>query len=183
MNIENMIFLDTETTGLGEQAQVVEVAVVAADGTVLLDTFVRPTIHVEEGAAAVHGITAEQLANAPDFAAIWPILLSIMQGNTVAIYNADFDMRIITQSAQAHGLDLSPLRLVKAWCVMRAYAQFFGDYNPARRAYRWHSLGAAIEQQGLVLPVGMRLHSALADAEMTRQLTARMLNGKGRQKQ
>jgi len=65
---------------------------------------------------------------------------------------------------------------------MRAYAGFWGDYNHARRSYAWQSLGAAIDQQGLTLPEGMRLHSALADAEMTRLLVVRMLNGEGRRK-
>jgi hypothetical protein len=38
------IYLDTESTGLGPQAQIVDVALVSGDGTVLFDSFVRPTI-------------------------------------------------------------------------------------------------------------------------------------------
>ncbi|MFB6287159.1 MAG: 3'-5' exonuclease, partial [Candidatus Bipolaricaulia bacterium] len=37
------LFLDTETTGIDERAEICEIAVVAADGTSLVDTLVRPT--------------------------------------------------------------------------------------------------------------------------------------------
>jgi len=168
------VFLDTETTGLGNAAQVVEIAIVSAGGEVVLDTFVRPTVPVEDGAYAVHGYTAEQLADAPPLTEIWPELVRVLTGKTVGIYNADYDMRILRQSAEAHGLAFADLR-ARARCVMREYATFWGEYNHARKSFRWQSLGAAIDQQGLVVPPGMRLHSALADAEMTRLLAVRML--------
>ena len=182
LDISNMVFLDTETTGLGASAQAVEIAVVDHTGAVLLDTLVRPTVLVESGAAAVHGITAEQLEQAPALPEVWPDLLAALEGRTVVIYNATFDHRILTQSARAHELPTEPLQRLDVWCAMRAYAEFWGDYNVARHSYVWQSLNAAIDQQGLVLPPGMRLHSALADAEMTRLLVERMLSGEGRRK-
>ena len=174
LDISNFVFLDTETTGLSNAAQAVEIAVVDATGAVLIDTYVKPTVPVEDGAAAVHGITAQQLAQAPALPEIWPRLLEVLQGRIIAIYNADYDTRILRQSAQAHGLDITPLVNLDVVCVMRSYARYWGDYNKYRKSFVWQSLSAAIYQQELTVPPGMRLHSALADAEMTRLLALRM---------
>jgi DNA polymerase-3 subunit epsilon len=104
--------------------------------------------------ADVHGITIAELTDAPDF----------------------FDLRLLTQSAEAH--DLEAVALINAAatysCAMQAYAEYWGDYDRYYGKFRWQSLGKAIRQQQLTLPAGMRLHSALADAEMTRQLVLKM---------
>ncbi|KTS91403.1 DNA polymerase III, partial [Pseudomonas oryzihabitans] len=43
---QDVLVLDTEATGLGEDAQLIEVAVMTLGGRVLLDTLVRPAIAV-----------------------------------------------------------------------------------------------------------------------------------------
>src|SRR5699024_3788327 len=70
------VVLDTETTGLGPEAAVIEVAALdAATGEVLLDTLVNPDgDQVEPAAAAVHGITEAELARAPTWPQVWPRL-------------------------------------------------------------------------------------------------------------
>ncbi|WP_451923599.1 exonuclease domain-containing protein [Thalassolituus marinus] len=65
---ENPLFLDTETTGLGDKAQILELAISDAQGTILFETRVRPTVPIDPEAEGVHGITAESLANSPT----WP---------------------------------------------------------------------------------------------------------------
>ena len=49
----NALILDTETTGLGDDAEVVELAVIDCAGVVLLDTLVRPSGPVPAGARGV----------------------------------------------------------------------------------------------------------------------------------
>lgn len=175
--LHNIVFLDTETTGLDNAAQVVEIGIVAGDGRILVDTLVRPTCQVSDGAAAVHGITAEQLDDAPELPEVWEQVRIALDERGVHIYNADFDLRMLRQSAQAHNLPTGWLVEVanNSVCVMRQYAAFYGSYDPHRHSYRWQSLSAAIDQQRLVLPPGLRLHSAVADAEMTRQLVIKMI--------
>lgn len=172
--LHNAVFLDTETTGLGGKAEIIEIAIIDSTGEVLLDTYVKPTCAIEPGAAEVHGITEAMLVDASEFTAIWPRILAALRNRNVIIYNVDFDLRMIGQSAEVHGLDASPLRNLRAWCAMKAYADYWGDYDYYHRNNRWQSLGKAIRQQGLALPAGMRLHSALADAEMTRRLVLKM---------
>ena len=51
------VILDTETTGLGQNAQICEIAMLLADGALVLNTRVRPTIPISAEATGVHGIT------------------------------------------------------------------------------------------------------------------------------
>lgn len=126
--LRNIVFLDTETTGLDNAAQVIEIGIVAGDGSVLVDTFVRPTCPMSDGAAAVHGITAEQLAGAPELPEVWEQVRTAVDERIVHIYNADFDLRMLRQSAQAHNLPTGWLTeaAARSVCVMRQYAQFYG---------------------------------------------------------
>ena len=64
----NLVFLDTETTGLDDTAEVIEIAIVDAAGAVIFESYCRPTVPVDPGAQAVHGIGPEKLATAP----AWP---------------------------------------------------------------------------------------------------------------
>jgi DNA polymerase-3 subunit epsilon len=41
------VYLDTETTGLGSDAQVIDIALIDTDGTELINTLVRPTEFVQ----------------------------------------------------------------------------------------------------------------------------------------
>lgn len=151
-----VVYLDTETTGLGFDDEIVDVAVVGAGGQVLLDTLVRPSRPIPPGASAVHGLTDRDVAGAPTWDLVYPGLLSVLAGRVVVVYNADFDRRLVGQCCARCGLAEPAVR----WeCAMRAYADFHGE--PGRGGgYRWHPLERAVRTFG-VAPGG---HRALADA-------------------
>jgi DNA polymerase-3 subunit epsilon len=52
---------------------------------------VNPGVPVPEESRAVHGITDEELAGAPDFATVMPRVLELLQGKLPVAYNAAFD--------------------------------------------------------------------------------------------
>jgi len=85
------LLLGTETTGLA--GEIVEIGVIRGDGSVALHSLVRPV--GEMGATEIHGITAEMVAGAPSFAAIEPQLRALLHGHKVAVYNVDFDQRML----------------------------------------------------------------------------------------
>lgn len=174
--LDNAVFLDTETTGLGDDDQVVEIAVIDIAGRPLLDTLVKPTCSVTEGAANVHGITAAELLHAPDFPTVWPQLLDAVRDRDVIIYNVIFDLRLLHQSATAHSVDAAALinAATTYSCAMQAYAEYWGDYNYYHSSFRWQSLSKAIRQQKIALPPDLRPHRALADCHMTRLLVLKM---------
>ena len=159
------LFLDTETTGLDDHAEICEIAVLDADGTSLVDTLVRPTGPIPDGARQVHGITDDDVRDAPTFAEIAPWLRDVLDGREVVIYNADYDVRLLRQSAQALKLPRQTWNGPPTFrCAMRLYAEYHGDWNSSKRSYAWHKQHAAARALGLALPDD--LHRARADAEL-----------------
>ncbi|MCY3920525.1 MAG: 3'-5' exonuclease [Chloroflexi bacterium] len=153
------VIFDTETTGLSGSDQIVEISCVSATGEVLLDSLVRASCPVSQGARQVHRISDADLAQAPTIQELMPALHEVFDGRTVLAYNFDFDRRLLAQTISAAGLHWpdewrhwgeSPDR----YCIMRLYARFRGD--------KWHKLGDALAQCGLELDDS--LHRASADA-------------------
>lgn len=157
------IYLDTETTGLKQTDQIVEICLLDHDGTVLLDSLVKPTVKIPPDATRVHHITDAMVADAPTWPELWPQLEPILAQRRSAIYNAEYDLRLLQQSHRAHGLMWSTP--VSSFCVMKLYAQFRGEWNSRSRSYRWYSLEDARRQCGLDLP---NAHRACADTLLTR---------------
>lgn len=154
------LVLDTETTGLGDDAEVVEISVIDAGGQVLLDTLVRPTGPIPAEASAIHGITDAEVAIAPTWAEIHEQLSELVAGRLVIAYGADFDMRLIEQTAARHGLEW---QRPSTGCAMQLYAQYNGEWSDRRSTWRWLKLGVAAEACGID-PAGA--HRALADCRM-----------------
>ena len=100
-----VLFLDTETTGLTTQDQIIEIAIVDQIGKVLLNTLINPgRVPINPHAEAAHGITASMLRGAPSLADLWPQIRSILSGNRVVIYNAKFDRRFFPDNLACAGL-------------------------------------------------------------------------------
>lgn len=159
----NVLYLDTETTGLGDDAEIVDIAVIDSRGQVVLNTLVRPSGRIPRGASDVHGIDDQMVANAPTWPEVYPMLAKLLRNRpTVVIYNAAFDTRIINQVNRRHRL---PEFFADWQCAMLQYGAFDGEWNPRYGNYRWHKLGDAAGKLGV--PV-RSAHRALADTEACR---------------
>ncbi|WP_387492643.1 3'-5' exonuclease [Photorhabdus sp. RM96S] len=80
------LVLDTETTGLGHDAQVIELAVTDISGDVLLNTRLRSTIRIEPEATDVHGIHDVDLIAEPTWPKVAPLLSQILLSRHVVIF-------------------------------------------------------------------------------------------------
>lgn len=166
----NWVTLDTETTGF--TGQVIEWAVCAPSGEVLGQGLVKPTIPIEDGARLVHHITEYTVRDAPSFAEVWPVIWSLMQGKTVVIWGAEFDIARLLTSAQAHGMRL-PTDEFNTRCAMAQYAAYHGERNwRGNGRWKWQKLGVACAQ--LSITVSGRAHSAAADAQACAAIVRRM---------
>lgn len=151
------VYLDTETTGLADAAEILEVAVVAGDGRVLLDTLVRPRQAIPRDATRIHGIGDGDVVGAPDWRIVNAYLCQALVGRRVIVYNAEFDRRLVAQSCRLHGVPAPDC----AWeCAMRAFAAFRAEPAGFRGDFRWHRLEVAVATFGA--PPGG--HRALGDA-------------------
>lgn len=153
------VFIDTETTGLDSGAEIVEISVIGCDGTVLLDTLVRPVNPIPAAAMRVHGIRNEMVAHAPPWGQVWPWVRELLSGRQVGAYNAEFDRRMLKQSNRQNGLGWEEA-LTSFFCVMEMYRQFGS-------LYRWARLEAAAQQCRIDLP---NSHRAKDDALLARAL-------------
>lgn len=164
------LFLDTETTGRDDLAEIIEIAIVDSQGQSLISSLVKPQGIIPAGATAIHGIDAGMVQAAPSWAELWPSVQAILSGQSIGIFNADFDIRLIRQSHRRAGLGDQPAG-VSAFCIMKLYADFYGDWDVSRGSFRWQSLEAAGRQCGLALP---NAHRAEADALLARALLLHM---------
>ena len=90
--------VDTETTGLYPRAdRLVEISVVrnepGAQPQVLVNTLINPQRPV--GAIEIHGITDDDVADAPTFANVAGDVAIAMTGRVVAAHNVDFGIRLL----------------------------------------------------------------------------------------
>lgn len=158
---QDPIFLDTETTGLSSTAQALEIALVNARSEIIFETRLKPTVSIDSAAFAIHGISENELSDAPS----WPdIVIQLQQhigSHPLIIFNANFDMRILKQTAAAHNDTANWLNTLTVGCAMQLAAHYYGATN----SYGTISLASAVSQAGLHW--NGKAHSAAADAIMT----------------
>ncbi|MBI5303783.1 MAG: 3'-5' exonuclease [Chloroflexi bacterium] len=153
------VVLDLETTGLADDAQPVEIAVLNHRGETLLDTRVCPSVPIEKDATRVHGITNVSLNDAPMLHDVWEQLANVMQGKRVIIYNAAYDKSVLEQARQIFNLPELPASGYD--CAMVWYAQYYGQWNDFFQSYTWQHLSGG-------------KHTALSDCLATYTLIQEM---------
>lgn len=165
------LFLDTETTGLDDQAEIVEIGITDAHGNVVFQSLVKPTKEIPEQVEKIHGISNEAVQFAPTWAQIHEQVSSLVNGRFVVIYNAQYDLRLLDQTARAHGLQMPN---IDAGCAMLAFAKYLGQWNDARGNWRWHKLVSAAEY--CQYAGGGAAHRAVEDCRMAAHVVRAMAN-------
>lgn len=165
------VYLDTETTGLTNQDEIVEIAIIDHDGSTLFEELVKPRKAIPIEAQNIHGITDAMVANARTFPVMWQSIRPKLINRQVGIYNTEFDLRMMQQSYEIY--KLSWREKINAFDILVLYAQFFGEWDPRYRRYRYQSLEKAGKQCNILLP---NSHRAKDDALLTRELLHYMAN-------
>lgn len=161
------LVLDTETTGLGHPAEICQIAVADALGTIRLNSLVKTVRPIPADATRIHGITNAAVANAPGWAEIQPQLAALIEDCDVIIFNAAYDRKMLQLTDEAVGLGKTTYQDRARWhCAMLWYAAHWGEKGKYGDP-KWQSLTKAMAQQKL--PVS-NAHDALGDVLMTRQL-------------
>jgi DNA polymerase III subunit epsilon len=169
------IVLDTETTGLDptDGHRIIEIGCVEmvdrrCTGKVL-HRYINPEREIDDGAAEVHGITTEQLADKPLFAAIAAEFVDFVRGAELVIHNAPFDVGFINAELRR----LSPsLGLVEDHCSVLDTLVMARQKHPGQRV----SLDALCKRYG-VDNSGRELHGALLDARLLAEMYLLMTGG------
>lgn len=156
------VVIDFETTGLnGPDVEIVEVAILNYDGEILLDTLLKPVRSIPLEVSRIHGITDEDVVDAPRFLDVYPKLMRHLIGQPVVAYNYSFEQSILNTVTGRYGLNIR----VNPWvCAMRDYKAFRGFRNFAK-------LSTACKNEGITVE---NAHRALADCKMTLALMHKM---------
>lgn len=91
----NYVFMDTETTGVTNNDEVVNLAFIDRDTQMVYNSYFKPSIKMTPEASAVSGITDEFLANKPTILEEWGNIKKALNSRRYAIYNKSFDERMI----------------------------------------------------------------------------------------
>lgn len=163
------VYLDTETTGTDRNSEIVEVCIVNEDGKVLYQSFVKPISPITADTTRIHGITNDMIRGAPNWLRVWPEVEAVIADRYIGIYNADFDLRMMQQTHAKYRLPWIANPVARNFCIMKMYAQFYGDWDPVRGSYRWQSLDSAGRQCHIPL---RNTHRAFDDCLLAREILA-----------
>jgi DNA polymerase-3 subunit epsilon len=168
------VIIDTETTGLKEDDEIIEIAIINMSGEVLLNTLVKPTRNIPADVINIHHITNEMVASAPSWAEIYPQVMEIIDHRKWLAWNSKFDARLITQTSLITGQydGLSAAEVIHEYNrihhnqidAKRTYSEWYGEFEEDRQGFKRQHLAAAIAQQNV--DVDGAAHRALADCLM-----------------
>jgi len=130
--------------------------------------YLNPGREIEEGAAKVHGLTAEFLADKPKFADVAKDFIEYVSGAELIIHNAAFDVEFLDQE-----LSLAGLKKLSAYCpsVIDTLAMA-RELHPGKR----NGLDALCERYA-INNSHRTLHGALLDARLLAEVYLALTRG------
>lgn len=168
------IVLDTETTGLDPRQghRIIEVACLEMVNRRLtgrhLHKYFNPEREIDAGAAAVHGITLDFLADKPKFADLADEFLEFVSGAELVIHNAPFDVGFL--NAELDRLGRVPVETI---CNgVTDTLRMAKELHPGKR----NSLDALCERYAIDNS-RRTLHGALLDTELLAEVYLSMTRG------
>ena len=172
------IILDTETTGLEVKQghRVIEI------GAVLLNdrkksedhfhSYVNPSRLIDEEASKVHGITNADLEDKPTFDAIAEEFLEFVDGSTLVIHNAQFDVGFLNNELK---LASTSYPMLEEICEIEDSLLIARDKYPGQR----NSLDALAVRFD-VSGYDRTFHGALLDANILADVYMRLTGGQSK---
>ena len=166
-NMGSFAVLDTETTGLTKEAEIVELAVVTISGEKLFHSLLLPhdlPAYLKSKARAMHSFSEEAIGAAPTLPEKWEEIAAIFSLYHPCAYNAAFDFPMIRRSAVAWGIAAPAL---SGTCTMKMFQAFMSSDDP-------YKLSEACAIMGVEQGIYGVAHTALADALATAALLRAM---------
>ena len=117
LNYSDYLIIDTETTGLQEDDEVVELAILDFYGNELYHSLYEPHKEVFWAAAKKTGLTKRKLLGYPKFVDEWNKVVEIVSGKNLIAHNAEFDCRLIMQTLDRYGLNKFEGKAIFSGCI------------------------------------------------------------------
>jgi len=172
------IILDTETTGLEVQQghRVIEIGAVLINDRNKSEehfhTYINPTRLIDEEASKVHGIMNEDLIDKPLFEDIAEEFLEFIDGSTLVIHNAPFDVGFLNHELK---LASSKYPTLEEICIIEDSLALARDKYPGQR----NSLDALASRFN-ISGYDRTFHGALLDANILADVYMALTGGQSK---
>lgn len=152
----HLLCLDTETTGLTDTDEIVQLSIIDGNGSVLFNEYIKPQATQEwPEAEAIHHISPAMVADKLTISDHKETIESILAAGEVVIgYNLDFDLSFLRLA----GIQIP--QQIGTFDVMAEFAEIYGQWDPYHSNYRWQKLSVCAEYFGYT---GMSFHNSLDD--------------------
>ena len=165
------VIFDTETTGVETTDEIIQIGIIDHTGAVIFESKIKPEQSIQN--SQYHGITDDDVKDAPEFKAVYQQIADAMTGKLVLAYNYSYDRRMLEQVCRKHGLEMPVFG--GNGCAMEMFAQFHGEWNSYHGNYRWQKLRDALASFGLKHEdFGDAEHDAVTDAKATLAVIKKM---------
>lgn len=175
INFEEIVFFDTETTGLevSKGHRIVEFGAVTSSeyDEQVAHHYFNPDRDIDKEAFETHGLTVERLEEEPEFYLRAVEIASFMYGRFVMAHNARFDVEFVDEELKIASRRLDrDMGTLSSNCVVIDTMVLAKLIFPGQR----HSLDALCNKLG-VDKSSRKYHGALLDAMLLKQVFNKML--------
>lgn len=118
----NAVILDTETTGLSNDARIIDLGILAMDGKEILSETYNPQVPLPEIITQITGYTDSDVKDCPTFTSKAKEIYDLLKDKLIIGWNIQFDMKRLNYEFSLAGLP----PLSNCFDVMRPYAMAFG---------------------------------------------------------
>ena len=141
-NKDNFVILDTETTGLNEYDEIIQLAIIDLNGNILFEKNFYPTKRgtIPPTVSEIHGLTMKSLEGNRSFAESKKNIELAINNKNIITYNIEFDKRMYLQTYNLDPENSYYPHNSKWYCAMRLYAQYCNQWDSHYGHYKWHKL-------------------------------------------
>ena len=168
MSLDNLVFVDLETTGVNpvrDRITEIGLVIVQGDSVTRWSTLINPGCRIPPFIQGLTGITDEMVADAPSFADVADEVESRLANFTFIAHNARFDYGFLKNEFKRLGRRFQP----NVVCTVKLSRRLFP-------AFHKHNLDSLIERHGLTVT---ERHRALDDAELIWQFWQKLYAAPG----
>jgi DNA polymerase-3 subunit epsilon len=174
------VCIDTETTGFGNDARILEIGMVFSEDGMIVDSWrqrfnpqgVDWTSPGVQSALGVNGIDPNSLVGCPDFAdAVEAIDLFLSRYKVWVGHNLSFDLRMLTNEFARAGRSMSTKSSAFIVCT-KELAKYFDSLERTKNS---HKLEVTAPRFGVKLADA---HTSVGDATATAEILLKMVEGR-----
>lgn len=159
MNSRRYVICDIEATGLHEDKEIIDIALITyEDGKVIdvYETLINPLTEISSFIKDLTSISSRQLTDAPKFYDVADAIRLRLEGNVFVSHNTEFDFNLLRKKYQEMGQDIR----LKTFCTLKVAQHEIPGLSSYNLDALCNFFGIKIE----------RRHRAIGDAEATLKL-------------